>query len=151
MKRKNILRYIVLPLLLVLGLAAFYIYREYNRTHKDTARLKPDYSVAATALLTEFSTNEQSSNKKYWDKVIQVEGMVKELTRDEKGFYSIALGDTTSMSSVRCNIDSAHNSEAASVQKGSYIAVKGICSGYNADELLGSDVILVRSIVDIKK
>ncbi|MBL7748523.1 MAG: hypothetical protein JNM19_13900, partial [Chitinophagaceae bacterium] len=117
MKRKNIIRYIVLPLLLVLGLAALYINREYNRTHKDTVRLKPDYSVTATALLNEFSSNEQLSNKKYWDKVIRVEGMIKELSRDEKGFYSIALGDTTSMSSVRCNIDSAHSSEAISVQK----------------------------------
>lgn len=151
MKRKNILRYIVLPLLLVLGAVAIYIYREYNRTHKDTAKLKPDYSITATDLVKEFSDNEQVCNKKYWDKVIRVEGMVKELTKDEKGFFSIALGDTASMSSVRCSIDSTHSNEAASLQRGSVIAVKGICSGYNADELLGSDVILVRSVVDHKK
>ncbi len=150
MKRKNILRYIVLPLLVLLGAAAIYIYKEYNRTHKDTARLKPDYSVTATDLVKEFSENEQASNKKYWDKVIRVEGMVKELIKDEKGFYSIALGDTNAMSSVRCSVDSAHGSGAASVQKGNIIVVKGICSGYNADEMLGSDVLLVRSVVDIK-
>ena len=61
------------------------------------------------------------------------------------------LGDTASMSSVRCSIDSVHSSEATKVQQGSIIAVKGICSGFNADEMLGSDVILVRSVVDSKK
>lgn len=151
MKRKNILRYIVFPLLLVLAAAAFYIYKEYNRTHKDTTRLKPDYTVSATELLKEFETSEQVANKKYWDKVLRVEGMVKDLTRDDKGFYSIILGDTASLSSVRCSVDSAHGAEAAVLKKGAVVAVKGICSGFNADELLGSDVILVRSVVDDNK
>jgi uncharacterized protein YyaL (SSP411 family) len=151
MKRKKIIRYIVLPLLVVIAAVGFYIFKEYNRAHKDTSKLKPDYSIAAADLVKEFETNEQASNKKYWDKIIRVEGMVKDLTQDDKGFYSIVLGDTSVMSSVRCSIDSIHNSEAASVKKGTTIAVKGICSGFNADELLGSDVILVRSVIDSKK
>jgi hypothetical protein len=150
MKRKKIIRYVVLPLLLVVAAAALYIYKEYNRTHKDTAKLKPDYAISATALLKEFEVSEQVSNKKYWDKVIRVEGMVKGVAKDEKGFYSIMLGDTTSMSSVRCSVDSVHGHAAAGVKEGSIIAVKGICSGYNADEMLGSDVVLVRSVVDKK-
>jgi beta-glucosidase-like glycosyl hydrolase len=77
--------------------------------------------------------------------------MVKDLLKDDRGFYSIVLGDTASMSSVRCSIDSVHSGEAAAIQKGNTIAVKGICSGFNADEMLGSDVILVRSVVDNKK
>jgi len=151
MKRKKILRYIVLPLLLILTAAAIYIYKEYNRTHKDTAKLKADYAVTATGLLKEFTDNEQLSNKKYWDKVLRVEGTIKDLIKDDKGFYSIVLGDTGSMSSVRCSVDSNHSAEAVSLQRGSMIAVKGICTGFNADELLGSDVILVRSVVDNKK
>lgn len=151
MKRKNILRFIVLPLILILGAVAIYIYKEYNRSHKDTAKLKPDYSITATDLIKEFSNNEQASNTKYLDKVVRVEGMIKEIKQDDKGFYSIVLGDTSSMSSVRCSIDSMHSKEVVSVQQGSSIAVKGICSGFNADEMLGSDVILVRSALDIKK
>jgi tRNA_anti-like len=151
MKRKNILRYIVLPLLLILAAVAIYIYKEYNRTHKDTAKLKPDYSIEATQLVKEFEENEQASGTKYWDKIVKVDGWVKDVLKDDKGFYTVVLGDTASMSSVRCSIDSVHSSEAARVQKGSIIAVKGICSGFNADEMLGSDVILVRSVVDSKK
>lgn len=148
MKRKKIIRYIVLPLLVILAAAAIYIYKEYNRTHKDTAKLKPDYTVTAAAFIQEFETDEPTSNKKYWDKVIRVNGMVKEVMQDDKGFYSVVLGDTSSMSSVRCSIDSLHSKEATSVKKGTMTVIKGICSGFNADEMLGSDVILVRSVVD---
>lgn len=151
MKRRKFIRFILLPLLVIAAMAAFYIYKEYNRTHKDTAKLKPDFSVPATTLVKEFETNEQEANKKYWDKVIRVEGTVKELLKDDRGFFSITLGDTSSMSSVRCSIDSLHTQGTGSVRRGDNIAVKGICSGFNADELLGSDVILVRSVIDKKK
>mgnify|MGYP000100100863 CR=1 FL=1 len=151
MKRKKIIRYILISLFIIIAAAAWYIYKEYTRTHTDTALLKPDYSFTATELIREFETNEKASNKKFWDKVINVEGLVKEVVKDDKGFYTLALGDTASMSSVRCTIDSVHSNEAAIVQKGSIITVKGICSGFNSDELLGADVILVRSVVVKKK
>jgi len=150
MKRKKIIRYGLLLLFLVIASGAFYVYREYNRTHKDTTKLRPDYTLPATSLIREFETNETVSNKKYWDKVLRVEGTVKEVIRDEKGFYSIVLGDTSELSSVRCSVDSLHHAEAGVLQKGMSVAIKGICSGFNADELLGSDVILVRSVVDTK-
>jgi hypothetical protein len=150
MKRKNIIRFIVLPLLLIIAVTGWYIYNEYNRTYKDTARLKPDYTIQASVLIKEFEDNEQASNKKYWDKIIEVFGTVKEISHDEKGIYTIAIGDTVSRSSVRCSIDSIHSSEAAAVLKGYNVKVKGICAGFNADALLGSDVALVRCVVDSK-
>ena len=150
MKRKKIIYYIVIPVLVVLAAAAIYIYKEYNRKHKDTATLKPDYTLSATQLVGEFEAGEKPANDKYLDKVIRVEGLVKELAKDEKGFYSIILGDTASNSSVRCSVDSVHSPDAAVVKTGSLVAVKGICTGFNADELLGSDVILVRCALDQK-
>ncbi|MBI5856423.1 MAG: hypothetical protein HZB42_02135 [Sphingobacteriales bacterium] len=151
MKRKKIIRYILVSLFVIVAAAALYIYKEYNRRHKDTASLKPDYSTEAASFIKEFENNEKAANKKFLDKVIRVEGVVKEVVKDEKGFYTLALGDTASMSSVRCNIDSMHTKEAVAVMKGNKVAIKGICSGFNADELLGSDVILVRSVLDQKK
>lgn len=150
MKRKKILRYVLFSFLIFAGAAAIYIYNEYNRKHKDTATIKADYSLSATTLLNEFSTNEKLAGEKYMDKILRVEGNVKDIIKDEKGFYTVSLGDTASLSSVRCSIDSTHSGEATSIQKGSLIALKGICTGYNADELLGSDVVLVRSVVDSK-
>jgi len=150
MKKKKIILYILFSFLIIIGAATIYIYKEYNRSHKDTANLNADYSITATGLIKEFEIDEKSSNTKYWDKVLLVDGIVKEIVRDDKGFYTVALGDTSSLSAVRCNIDSIHSKEAASVKKGNSIAVKGICTGFNTDELIGSDVILVRSVINKK-
>jgi len=151
MKRKKMIWYVLLAILLVLAVLVVYVYKEYNRTHEDTAAINPDYSIEAGILLKEFEMDEPASNKKYWDKVMLVDGMVKELVKDDRGLYSVILGDTASMSSVRCSMDSAHSNEAATVKKGDQLAMKGICTGFKADELLGSDVILVRCVVDSKK
>jgi len=151
MKWKKVIGYILLAVLLLSAVFAAYIYKEYNRTHEDTAAIRPDYSLTAVSLLKEFEMDEPASNKKYWDKVILVDGMVKDLAKDDRGRYSIILGDTASMSSVRCSMDSIHNNEVATVKKGNRLAMKGICTGFNADEMLGSDVILVRCAVYSKK
>ncbi len=151
MKKGKKILIILGVILVVAAAAAFYIYKEYNRTHKDTADLEPDYSLSATNLIQEFETGEQAANKKYWDKIIEVDGVVKDISKDDKGFYSVVLGDTASMSSVRCSLDSVHNVEAAVFKKGSTASLRGICTGFNADELLGSDVILVRCAVISKK
>ena len=148
MKRKKIILYSLLGVLLLAGAAAWYIYREYNRGHKDTADLRPDFRMEAPALVAAFNADEKSSGSKYWDKVITVEGMVKEISKDEQGRYTIVLGDTASNSSVRCSIDSMHISDIQHLVPLSRVHIKGICSGYNADELLGSDVFLVRSVLD---
>jgi uncharacterized protein YyaL (SSP411 family) len=150
MKRKKLIRNIVLVVLLIGSVAVFYVYKEYNRTHKDTAEITSDFSATATGLIQEFEVNEQAANKKYWDKIIEVKGMVKEVVQDDRGFYTVILGDTAVMSSVRCSMDSTHNAEAVVIKKGEIYSMKGICTGYNADELLGSDVILVRCAVQSK-
>ena len=45
MKRRKKILIIVGVILVVIAVVALYIYKEYNRTHKDTADLKPDYSM----------------------------------------------------------------------------------------------------------
>ena len=151
MKRKKIVLISTGIALVLIACAALYIYKEYNRTHKDTADLKPDYSLTALQLIKEFETDEQSSNRKYWDNVVQAEGIIKEVAKDDRGFYTVVIGDTAAMSSVRCSMDSVHNNEAASLKKGTHATMKGICTGFNKDDLLGSDVVLVRCVQGSKK
>lgn len=150
MKRKKIIWRIVIVLVVILAAAGYYFYKEFYRTHKDTAKVKPAYTLQATALISEFEKNEKASNGKYLDKVIKVDGIVKDLLKDEAGFYSVVLGDTSALSSVRMSMDSVHNADAAGLKRGDKIAMKGVCSGFNPDEMLGSDVIMVRSVIDNK-
>jgi hypothetical protein len=146
-KKKNIIR-VVLFVAVVGIVGAIYAYKEFNRKPTDTATAKADFTVSATGILDEYSKADSASTKMYSGKLLQVEGVIKEITKDEKGLYTIALGDTTQMSSVRCSIDSVCTNKAASLAKGQKLVLKGICSGYNADELLGSDLFLVRCSIN---
>lgn len=147
MKRKKIIWTIILTLLVVIAGAGYYAYKEYNRKNKDLKHEKADFSLAATDLINEFAANDTASNAKYLGKVVEVSGLIKDIVKDEKGYYTIVIGDTTSMSSVRCSMDSAHNADAGLVSKGNPVSMKGICTGYMSDALLGSDVILNRAVL----
>ena len=139
MKRKHIAWALV-----VLLLAAFvYGYKEYNRQRADSKTMEPTFSTEATALLKEFITNETESNKKYAGQniIVAVSGLVKEIVKDEKGHYTILLGDTTSLSSVRCSMDTLYSKELGDLQRGSLTRLKGNFNGYKADELgIGADI-----------
>lgn len=146
MIKKNI-RLIGVLILLVVSLVAWFGYSEYNRKPASMADTRADYTFTTTTLLTAFEKDEAGANKLYLDKVLEVEGAIKESTADEKGFYTITIGEDASLSSVRCSVDSLFSSKAAALQAGGLIKVRGICTGYMADELLGSDVTLVRCAI----
>ena len=124
-----------------------YAYKEYNRKAIDISLSAPDFKDSALNLLTEFESSDSLAGKKYVGKLLLVDGVVKEISTDDKGFYTVALGDSTSMTSVRCSMDSLFQNNQVNLTKGQSVSIKGVCSGYNSDELLGSDLILVRCAV----
>jgi hypothetical protein len=147
MSRKTILY--VLSFLFVAGVViVFYAYHEFFRKHEDVSDLESVYRRNAIGIIQEFKTNEQASNELYLGKVLTIVGTVKKIENTDQ-LYTVSLGDTTDLSSVRCTLDSAHSLEASALRIGSPIAIKGYCSGFNADELLGSDVILSRCALEI--
>lgn len=139
----------LIAVLLIVAAATIYIYKEYNRTNTNIANEASAFSVDATALIKAFTDNDSIASRKFVGKIITVTGLVKNLNKDERGYYTIILGDTTFLSSVRCSVDSMYTNLAASVKPGTRIKVKGNCTGYQEDELLGFDVILNRCLIEI--
>lgn len=130
---------------IVLAGAAWYGFKEFNRTAPDPRDQEPDFNIPAISLLQVFEKNDTVAIQTYDGKIIEVSGNVKEIEKDEKGFYTLVLGANEELSSVRCSIDSTSNQEAASVTKSSSVIIRGTFTGYNKDEMgLGADVILNR-------
>lgn len=146
-KQKKIVS-IVLILLLVAAVGGWYAYTEYNRPLANMTEAKAEVTISAIDLISAFDKDPISANQLYIDKIIEVEGILKEATADDQGLYTLALGDESAMSSVRCSIDSASTATAAQIKKGDFVKIKGVCSGFTADELLGSDVTLVRCAIN---
>jgi hypothetical protein len=140
---------LLLAVLVAAAGAAIYGWSEYNRKNEDLADAKEKYTVEATQLITEFNQNDSAANARYLGQVVAVNGMVKGLEKDGEGKYTLVIGDTTDMSSVRCALDSTHANDATGLQRGQSVKVRGAFTGFKKDDtgLLGSDVELNRAVV----
>lgn len=142
MKYKIIL--LVTALIVIAAGAYFYV----NRKTQSLTDSKTDFKISAVKFLEEYSSDQVLSDKKYLGKVIQVQGNLKEIERDDKGSLTFVLGDLTSMSSVRCSIDTTVVIDESAYPVGTAVSLKGECTGFNADDLgLGADIVLNRSVI----
>ena len=149
-KRKG--KYILYAIILFVGVGVWQGLKEYNRKNQDLINVKVDIKISAVDLINEYEANDSSSNQKYLGKIVEVDGNIKKIETDDKGFYTVVLGDTSSLSSVRCSMDSTHQKDAAKLAAGSSTTVRGSCTGFNKDELgLGSDVYLNRCVIILNK
>ena len=135
------------------AIGGVYAWSEFNRKHEDLTNVSADHEVQAAELIKEFVNNDSVANQKYTGKVVAVEGIIEDIQKDEQGYYTIVLGEPSEMSSVRCSIDTSHNRDVTSLQKGNRVTVKGSFTGYKADDtgLLGSDVEMNRCVVQKTK
>lgn len=144
--KKN-LKILVSLVLLVAVLGAWFAYREYNRKHASMESMKADFVTNTATLLGAFEENEAKANQQYLDKVVEVEGAIRAISQDDAGLYTVTMGDDGSLSSVRCSIDNMFSEQARSLVPGSPVSIRGVCTGFMADPLLGSDVTLVRCTI----
>lgn len=145
MKKKKIILGVIA--VAVIG-GVWFGYGEYSRKVKDLADVNAQITMQSSELIAAFEKNETAANTELLDKIIAVKGNVKEIEKNDHGHYTIVLGDAANMSFVRCSMDSVHIKEITGLKEGSAVTVKGACTGFNADELLGSDVILNRCVIE---
>jgi hypothetical protein len=151
-KRRELVWRVIFVIALVVGFGVWRGLKEYNRTYDDPATVKADIKISAVDLIHDYRVNDSIADQKYLGKVIEINGNIRKIEQDEKGYYTIVLGDTVNLSSVRCSMDTVHVNDAAHLVAGSSVIVRGSCTGFNKDEMgLGSDVILNRCAVITKK
>jgi len=132
---------------LLIFFIALYVLNEYNRKPVNVSYVKPDFEVTDSALIAEFENSEKLAMKKYSGKIILIKGIIRKIAKNGST-YTINLGNPLSGSSVHCLVDSAQ--DAGNWSEGRYIACKGVFVDFNRDELLGSDIILNRCILNYK-
>lgn len=151
MKKKTIIWTVVI---LAVLLAALYAYKEYNRTNADLAKSRADVILPYSQLIAAYEQNDSLANQKYLSKIIETNGPLKEIEFGD-GFYTLIIGEAESMSAVRCLMDSSYNHIVEKVIAGTNITVRGECTGYRKNEImgesLGADVELTRSVLLLPK
>jgi DNA/RNA endonuclease YhcR with UshA esterase domain len=120
--------------ILVLGIiGAFIAYKMYNKPHVNVEEASADISITADKILNDFSSDENSANLKYLDKIIEVKGVVSEINI-EKGIITIETNDD--FGNVICHLSEEASRKISGLQEGQIIVVKGICTGFLMDVIL---------------
>ncbi len=126
-------RNIFIVVLVVALAGAFIGYRMYNAKTPTASEKAADVTVDATALFAAFTTDEMAAGKLYNDKVLQVKGIVREVSAPGNGPVNVMLETGDAMGAVVCEFAA---DKSPSWQKGQSVSVKGFCAGYNLDVLL---------------
>ncbi len=107
----------------------------YNKPQRDIEGEKPVYTLTASELYIEFSTNEALANQKYLSdkngKVIQISGTVSNIILQGDSAISFMLTDKNMViGDILCSVDNEDLTTASKVKKGDKISLKGECTGY---------------------
>ena len=144
MKKKQI-KIVIAIAFIVIALGSVYAYTEFNRKATSTEDLKTEFNTSAAELIVEFEKDNKTSNTKYLNKTIEVTGHIK--TVEARLGTTIVLGDSIYSTSIRCSMDSSFRNKT-SFTNGQVITIKGIYTGFNADDLgIGSDIMINKSII----
>ena len=144
MALKKRTRNILIGVLAVVIIGVAYGYSEYNRKNADLSGASADIVVSAAQLFGEYTQNEKAANAKYFNKIINVRGVLKSIDKDHTGTVSLCLDAGDPIGGISCELDSRHLRDAEEVHTGDSLTLTGTCSG------LLTDVVLNRCAVEKK-
>jgi hypothetical protein len=121
----------LLILVLLLAVAAYVWFFVWNKPKTDV-KVETAIKTDAVALFNEYSTNEQSANQKYLEKILEVAGIVTSVNKNAEGQTVILLKTNDSMFGINCTMEE----KDVVLKEGDAVTLKGICTGYLTDVVL---------------
>jgi tRNA_anti-like len=137
--KKKILKWVLLSIVVIGTTGGIVAYKMWTKPHRNVEEIKA-ITVVATKLATDYENNEPEANSDYLDKVLEVTGVINEISKNQKGETVITLKGT-GMGGIICTLEGATPAET---KPGATVVLRGICTGYL------TDVVLVRCVVENK-
>ena len=126
---------IIISILIIGIIGVFVAYKMYNKPHVNVTNTKSDITLTADKIINDFSSDENTANKTYLEKIIEVSGTISELkVEKEKGIITLKTNDD--FGSVLCHLSEEATKNIKAFKEGQTITVKGICTGYLMDVIL---------------
>lgn len=132
----------VLAIIIALVAAAIlFFYFQAQKPRENLSGKKADFSLSAEKLYSEFENDEDAANKKYLNKLIEVEGQIiaTDINQIDEFVIMIYNGMT---GGVSCNMAKSENSKKDQFKIDEKIKILGRCSGVTIDVTL-EDCIVV--------
>ena len=129
-------RNILLVVITIIVLTAIYGILLYNKPHRKIGDEVIASKVKAEQIFKEYTEDEGKANDVYLDKVIQVEGKIKEIKKDQENNTVLILDSGDEMFGINCTLDKSQAEKAKKLQQGAMIKLKGLCTGMLMDVVL---------------
>ena len=122
--------------LAVIGVAIFIAIKIYNKPHRQ-AEKEAGIPIDAISLFEAFEKNETEANTKYLDQVLEVNGVISSVMKNQEGTQVIVLKSNDLLFGVSCTLMAREKP----VNAGDTVTIKGFCKGYLSDVVLTDCVI----------
>jgi len=141
MKKNNIFFYTLIVILLLVN-GYYYIFPYFTKSSKNLEKVAAEASIHSSDLVTSYLLDEETSNKLYTGKIIEVIGFVKEITFLNNR-NTVILYSKNITSGIICDVHPSQVEKIKHLKEHQKILVKGICKGFL------KDVILLNCYIDI--
>ncbi|SEK50470.1 tRNA_anti-like [Aquimarina amphilecti] len=131
-----------ISILLMILIGILIYIKVYNKPFANISESKPNVSIESKELIDSFFNNENEANSKFLEQIIQVRGLITEITSGKNGNNIITLGDKNAIGGVTCHLSSEESTKTNNLKIGQQINIKGICTGYLLDVILVKCVII---------
>lgn len=127
-RKKQIILSLALLCLLITAVYAFY---QYSRPHASAADKKTEIVLTADSLYAAFINDEAIANKKYVNKILEVKGVVLDVT--VSGQKPVVFLNTNGGGGINCTMAMDSAKVFSAIQKNKETVIKGKCSGFLMD------------------
>jgi hypothetical protein len=136
----NLFKILIIICILVVVVLTFAL-KQLNKTHTDIRNSKPAMVLTAQNLINEFEEDEEAANIKYTEKVIQLDGIINDISITD-GNSVLTIKKNDSGSGIICQMLTEDNLNTIKLKKGQHVTVKGKCTGFLLDVMMVRCVIL---------
>jgi hypothetical protein len=109
---------------------------------KSIIKQTADFTLTATSLAEEYEINPTGSDKKFIDRIIEVKGVINEITTDQNNSIVLILRDKESTIGVLCTLREKKMKFRKHFKLGDTITLKGTCSGMLFEVVLNKCIIV---------
>ncbi len=102
--------------------------------------IKPQFYLTTTELVDYFNLDEDLADKKFANKLIQIEGTIKNITYNNK--KPTITFNATDDSGVICSLNSTEFNHTTKLQKNDKITIQGKCTGFLLDVIMADCIII---------
>jgi hypothetical protein len=135
---KRILLILIVVVLIGIGFGLY----EWFKPKTNYANATADVTISADSLFNAFSKNEKRADSLYLNKVIQVKGVVSQISENQNNEKNLVLQTADPMYGISCTMYKNDSLNYKKIKSGDKTTIKGFCTGFTTDVVITNSSIV---------